>query len=617
VDNVTEVTQLARWDRGEVHRIFLSPDGRVLAAASLFGVQLLEVPGLTVVDIIPTEESVERIAFSPDSSQIAGITTRGEVFLWDLQEGANVWSLRACGNIEYSSYCDFASIYFSPDGKTLAVLAYDVLLLDTIDGSVIATIEGDRNKWADSLSFLSDGSLLAAGAGDGGVIEVWRLSDGTVLQRMEHSTEQPPWDIAFSPDGKMLVSCGRGLTRVWQVNGGNLLAEFKHSFSGPSSLECLYAFSSDSAFFTTVASEEQIEVVKTDDWGERDRLDLITEAGQRLYLAGLAVTADGMVITSDPGWKGRIALWDKGVIKRWIAKDPSVTSLAFSPDGETLAVGYSDGLALAYRVSDGDLLLGLAPERSGWGETTVAFSIDGQRLYHITPDGTINIWDIDSGTIMQTHTWEGDSPIKVDVSPDGEIIAAFVPTIHRPELRLWKIDSLEPFVTLTGQEDPLMMAFTPDGQYLVVVYEGIGPFVAMYRVSDGELIWETEAEFMPSYTTMFSQTFFTISPNNQLLAVQMKENEVSVYRLNDGNLEYTFMASSKREEGTGRAVIPRRVGVSCLSYSPDGNLLVVGVRSPSLQFRRASDGVQLHALQFTTRYFSAIRSLLHKPQVHA
>jgi len=69
-----------------------------------------------------------------------------------------------------------------------------------------------------------------------------------------------------------------------------------------------------------------------------------------------------------------------------------VYSVAFSPDGQTLASGSWDKTVRLWRVSDGRLLRTLKRHTNGvW---SVAFSPDGQTLAWGSDDGTVRLWGV-------------------------------------------------------------------------------------------------------------------------------------------------------------------------------------------------------------------------------
>jgi WD40 repeat protein len=70
----------------------------------------------------------------------------------------------------------------------------------------------------------------------------------------------------------------------------------------------------------------------------------------------------------------------------------NVTSVAFSPDGKTVASGSSDGTARLWRVSDGALLDTF--EGHADGVQSVAFSPDGRTLASGSWDTTVWLWRI-------------------------------------------------------------------------------------------------------------------------------------------------------------------------------------------------------------------------------
>src|SRR5215468_9912751 len=100
-----------------------------------------------------------------------------------------------------------------------------------------------------------------------------------------------------------------------------------------------------------------------------------------------------------------------------------VNSVAFSPDGRTLASGSSDTTIKLWEVTSGRELRTLA--RHSQEVTSVTFSPDGRTLASGSRDQTVKLWDVASGRELRTLAWRNHRRIhSVAFSPDGRILAS-------------------------------------------------------------------------------------------------------------------------------------------------------------------------------------------------
>ena len=113
-----------------------------------------------------------------------------------------------------------------------------------------------------------------------------------------------------------------------------------------------------------------------------------------------------------------------------------VTSIAFSPDGKTLASGSLDDTVRLWDVETRTHQKTLTGHQQNI--SSVAFSADGRMLASGSEDATVRLWDIDTGKRKKTLIGHTDRINGVVFSPDGQTIVSWS---NDRTIRLWDVDT--------------------------------------------------------------------------------------------------------------------------------------------------------------------------------
>jgi WD40 repeat protein len=520
-------------------------------------------------------------------------------------------------------------------GEIAAALALLAVLLvasaaaqDLHDRPILVVDPGMHTSSIWSLAVDHEGRFAITGGADR-TVRIWSVADRKLLRTIWIPTGPNPVGniaaVAISPDGSTIAAGGRteslsGPTAIYLFDreSGDMIRRIHDGL--PSAVTAL-AFSHDGRYLAATLVGGLRVFDRDKQWGEafRDDYDGVS--------LGVAFAPDGRLATTSQDSAGTIRLYDSKFrlfdkpVKAPSGNLPHI--IAFSPDGQLLAVGYDDiaavdvlnGTSLTRAPGPGDTNLDSGPA----GLAVVAWSRDGRTLFaagNPIADGRFVVlaWDQAGRGRERRLTSCGpnliaDIPLDTGIAalPDGSIlVASFSPCLKLMTAEgqnIWTVPSPLPY--FAGRPDTVKVS-----EDAKIIDFGFGDAVKI------KLRFDVRSLRLSGSAPNDDQT---LPPNRMGLAVEGwraardpptlagKPLPTEHYGLSrslaiapDSKRFYLGLSGALAafdDAGALKWLRWTREEVWAVNASRDGRIVVAAHGDGTIRWRRADDGTELLALQ--------------------
>lgn len=583
---------------GHIRGVAFSPDGKLCAAGTAHGVVTWDMTQPARLNDRPLnveKTSVVSVAFSADGRILAAGCSNGEIVIFDVSRRVRVLPEPLIVDQEAE---DFEIVSLAFQGDSLIVLCHGKLeRWSIVDRSRKAVLSNPETELIECAELSRDGRILAAGVGafeDSGTRVI--LWDTSTYARIIDQPFSIPGDhfacLALNSDGSELAAACEELVLQWNRKRNSLADRRPRIISGAKIVRLDYSPDNSrlAAGYLNELRERGDERSGAVIWNVEDRSALVDRLPSLTNeVMDVAFNPDGSTVAGayyNTGSICGIIHWDAKRRTR-LATHPfelngaSPTSIAFSPDGTSIALG------LKSRSGDGEIAIwdmrllkftgnGTLKVAHGGVVSRVLFSPDGTSLaaiYRRTSDaGEVALWDVKQGTLLANRSLKPISHLAF--SPDGKLLAAVIRDDSdndrsRTGIELWDSRTLSPRNArrlAVDQGDIGSLTFSHDSSTIFSVIHN-DSFVS----NDGGIVlWDVHSgiRLENRFQDILGgdQWSPTISPDGELLA--------TLYRGPDGEGVHLWDIVS----GLRLSATPLKLAdgsLTSLVFSPDGNVLAV------------------------------------------
>lgn len=558
---------------GEIKKIIISPDEKILAILTVTGVYLYEGQSLRNIRAIRTDSVPRDVSFDYKAVLMA-TAHHDEARLWETSTGRLITVIT--GHEDY-----ITSVSLSHDGKLLATGSADrtVKVWEVNSRKMPLTL---IHTWRiSSVKFSSESNYLVSLREDGW-LRIWELWGQSItcerLRKIQYAISASY--ITFSPDGKILAFPGmkNEIVNIFDFQKKEEIYKLEH----PLPVETV-AFRSDGRVIACADRKGSVHL-----WDLLSGKKLSVLSGQKRKIAGMGFTSDGKKLILGGGSDGcSVSLWD-------IKKDEEIvfpgesynkfSDFGLNPAAGIIVLGSSDG-TLVFRDMKTFCDISLLKEHKREIKD-ITFSSDGRFL--LTKDSEeMILWDFSGPNKVKTFNLKKESISYGEFRPDGRFIA-LGKTSGEHVIVFYDILNDKLSYGLRGPRFSGPMKFTSDGNVLISCAGRIYNDVILWDIFDFKRKIEYRRIKSP-------EGVLKLSPDGRFIC-RAYSRRVDPMEIGTG-MEGAIWLWNIKENKLHSRVYTSGYGVEDTAFSPDGTLLASGNTDDTIRIWDTSNLKQIKVIK--------------------
>uniref|UniRef100_A0A8C2HCJ7 Apoptotic protease-activating factor 1 n=1 Tax=Cyprinus carpio TaxID=7962 RepID=A0A8C2HCJ7_CYPCA len=355
-------------------------------------------------------EPVNHCCFSPNDAYLATSSSDGTLKLFEVSS-ANEWKSIDVNSFFPESDDEIKAIVkcstWSADGSRIICAARNtVFVFDVKTSDMLLEMKTSRLSTVQYCHACPNSSLLAVALSHY-TVELWNFETS---KKKAECNGNLSWVhcVQFSPDGSLLLSSSSDQTiRLWETDR-------VHTSSA-------VALKRDS---DVLFSHSEVTIVAPD---SRKRLQVrstrdIEELPSRIRCTCISRSASFVALGTEDGTVQVLEIPSGKTLSKLTGHTRTVHHCQFTDDGETLLTSSEDTTVRVWKWRTGECLV-LEGHKEPVRRFHLSNSSSSSHLFSWSFDGTLKVWDLNRGHMLQDLECHKGAVLSCDVSSDGHLFA--------------------------------------------------------------------------------------------------------------------------------------------------------------------------------------------------